>query len=220
MKNHAVIIGNGDPPSASLFLDVMSTLPTLICADGGLRTVLKYGIEPDVVIGDLDSVEISDLDRITNEKIFKVDADNTSTDLQKAIKHAIQLDLEYATLLGFTGGRSDHLLWNLGLLRTFGDVINLRMLDDHGETRLVKGTTTFRAKMGQKVSLTPIDAPVDGIVTRGLRFPLRDESLELGVRDGISNEVVHNPVEITVRCGSLLVFVQRDSLQDAVEWVS
>ena len=89
MKNHAVIIGNGDPPSASLFLDVMSTLPTLICADGGLRTVLKYGFEPDVVIGDLDSVEISDLDRIPNEKIFKVDADNTSTDLQKAIKHAI-----------------------------------------------------------------------------------------------------------------------------------
>jgi len=220
MKNHAVIIGNGDPPSASLFLDVMSTLPMLICADGGLRTVLKYGIEPDVVIGDLDSVEISDLDRIPTEKIFKVDADNTSTDLEKAIKHAIQLELDYATLLGFTGGRSDHVLWNLGLLRTFGDVINLRMLDDHGETRLVKGTTTFRAKMGQKVSLTPIDAPVTGIVTRGLRFPLCNESLELGVRDGISNEVVQNPVEITVKHGSLLVFVQLDSLQDTVEWVS
>tara|TARA_B100000902_G_scaffold372174_2_gene398930 strand:+ start:148 stop:810 length:663 start_codon:yes stop_codon:yes gene_type:complete len=220
MKNHAVIIGNGDPPSASLFLDVMSTLPMLICADGGLRTVLKYGIEPDVVIGDLDSVEISDLDRIPTEKIFKVDADNTSTDLQKAIKHAIRLDFEFATLLGFTGGRSDHVLWNLGLLRTFGEVINLRMLDDHGETRLVKGTTTFRAKMGQKVSLTPIDAPVTGIVTRGLRFPLCNESLELGVRDGISNEVVQNPVEITVKHGSLLVFVQLDSLQDTVEWIS
>jgi len=217
-QNHAIIVGNGDPPSASLFSHLMSNSPTLICADGGLKTVLNFGVVPDVVVGDLDSIEISDLDRVPDERVFKVDADNTSTDLQKALKHAIKIGIKVATLLGFTGRRSDHVLWNLGLLRTFGDLIALRMVDDYGETRLVKGIVRFRAEIGQKVSLSPLDEPVTGIVTRGLRFALRNESLELGVRDGISNEVVQNPVEIVVRQGSLLVFVQRNSDKDFVGW--
>ena len=47
---------------------------------------------------------------------------------------------------------------------------------------------------------------------------LRNESLQLGVRDGISNEVVQNPVEIVVNQGSLLVFVHRNSDKDVVGW--
>jgi len=217
-QNHAIIVGNGDPPSASLFSDLRSNSSTLICADGGLKTVLNFGVVPDAVVGDLDSIEDSDLDRIPDERVFKIDADNTSTDLEKALKYAIDSGVKVATLLGFTGGRSDHVLWNLGLLRTFGDLIALRMVDDYGEIRLVKGIVRFRAEIGQKVSLSPLDAPVTGIVTRGLRFALRNESLQLGVRDGISNEVVQNPVEIVVNQGSLLVFVHRNSDKDVVGW--
>ena len=218
MRNHAIIVGNGDPPSNSLFFELMSTEPTVICADGGLKTVLKYGVIPDMVVGDLDSVDISDLSRIPSENVFKVDTDNTSTDLEKALIRTIDIGIQAATLLGFTGGRSDHVLWNLGLLGKYQDSIALRMVDNHGEMRLVTQTVRFRAKIGQKISLSPLKTPVEGIVTRGLRFPLSHESLELGVRDGISNEAIENIVEIEVGCGDLLVFVHLNSEHGLNKW--
>ena len=58
-----------------------------------------------------------------------------------------------------------------------------------------------------------------GIETRGLKFPLKGESLIPGVRDGISNEVVGNPVEIRVGEGDLLLVVQRGE-GGPIEWQS
>ena len=57
-----------------------------------------------------------------------------------------------------------------------------------------------------------------GITTRGLKFALNGEALALGVRDGISNEVVGSPVEIRVDRGDLLVVVQREDEFEPVEW--
>jgi thiamine pyrophosphokinase len=45
-----------------------------------------------------------------------------------------------------------------------------------------------------------------GIVTTGLKYPLKRESLALGVREGSSNEAVAPAVTISCREGSLLLF--------------
>ena len=77
----------------------------------------------------------------------------------------------------------------------------------------------FRADLGQKLSLCPLDGPADGIETEGLRWPLRGESLVPGRRDGISNEVTASPVEIRVGSGDLLLCVQRQSASGRIELV-
>jgi len=200
----------------------MADAPLLLCADGGANAVVELGAVPDVVVGDLDSVTEALQAELGSQKIRRVDADNTGTDLQKVLHYACQIGIETATLIGVTGGRSDHTLWNLSLLKVFAHDMALRIIDDYCEICLVSGEggrMRFRAMLGQKVSLSPLGGPACGVRTQGLKFALHSETLELGVRDGISNEVVDNPVEISVESGDLLVFIQREAAILPVEWV-
>lgn len=215
---HALIVGNGQKPSPALWGELMAEGPIVLCADGGANWVCQCGVVPHAVVGDLDSIEPSVRAQIPAERLVQVDADNTGSDVQKVLRYAVQMGVRAATLVGFTGGRSDHWLWNLSMLKAFAASIALRVIDDYCEVRLVSGALRLRAAVGQKISLTPLGGPVEGIETRGLRFALRGESLELGVRDGISNEVIDNPVEIRVERGDLLVVVQRQELRAPVEW--
>ena len=213
-----LILGNGEPPSRALFERLMADRPVLLCADGGADIAVRYGWTPDYVIGDLDSVAGSIRAQLPPERLVRVDADNTGTDLQKALHQTCMLGLAGATLTGATGRRTDHTLWNLGLLKMFGDRLQLRMVDDFCEIRLIKRQIRFQAAIGQIISLCPLGGPVAGIQTQGLRFPLRREILGSGIRDGISNEVVANPVEVDVEEGDLLLVVQRQEGMEEIVW--
>lgn len=210
-SRHALVVGNGEPPSKQLFDALMGDGPLLMCADGGADTAAGYGYEPDYIVGDLDSAGEEAKRGLPADRLVLVDADDTGTDLQKVLRQAEQLGVTEAVLLGVTGRRTDHTLWNLSLLKSFRDRIGLRIVDDYCDLRLIGKGIRFRAQIGQKISLCPLDGEVRGIRTAGLKFPLTDEALVPGGRDGISNEVVENPVEITVGEGELLLCVQRQS---------
>ncbi len=208
---HALVVGNGEPPSNQLFDELMADQPLLMCADGGADTAVGYGFRPDYIVGDLDSAGEEAKRGLPADRLVLVDADDTGTDLQKVLRLAEQLGVTEAVLVGVTGRRTDHTLWNLSLLNSFRDRIGLRIVDDYCDLRLIGKGIRFRAQIGQKISLCPLDGEVRGIRTAGLKFPLTDEALVPGGRDGISNEVVSNPVEITVEAGELLLCVQRQS---------
>ena len=206
----ALVVGNGEPPSKGLFDGLMRNGPLLLCADGGANTAVRYGYVPDYIVGDLDSVGEESKNRVAGGRLIRVDADNTGTDMQKVLRQAIELWVAEAVLVGFTGRRTDHILWNLSLLKIFAEQLKLRMVDDYCDIRLIEVRIRFRAEVGQKISLCPLAGPVEEIETSGLKFALDGESLSPGIRDGISNEVVDNPVEIRVGKGDLLLVVQRE----------
>ena len=217
MGRSALIVGNGEPPSRELFTACAREAELVLCADGGADTARRLGRAPDYIAGDLDSVSGPGMAAVAGDRLVRVDADDTGTDLQKVLRLALELGVGRADLLGFSGRRTDHTLWNLSLLRTFGGRLDLRLIDDHCEIRLIRGRVRFRADLGQKLSLCPLDGPADGIETEGLRWPLRGESLVPGRRDGISNEVTASPVEIRVGSGDLLLCVQRQSASGRIE---
>jgi thiamine pyrophosphokinase len=196
----------------------MSAEPLLLCADGGAHVAMECGYRPDYVIGDLDSVAPDIVSALPACRCIRVDADDTGTDAQKALRHALGLGVRKATLTGFTGRRTDHTLWNISLLHLYGSELELRLVDDYCELRPVRGVIRFRAAVGQKVSLCPIAGTVSGIRTHGLRFALNREALVPGVRDGISNQVLGNPVEISVESGQLLLVIQRQTLLAPIAW--
>ena len=216
----AVVVGNGERPSLGLWNRLMEENPVVLCADGGADTAHAYGVIPYAVVGDLDSLSLNACAEALSERVIRIDADNTGTDVQKVLRYAVDLGISEAKLVGFTGGRTDHWLWNLSMLKLFGDAMCLCIIDDYCEVRLVRGTVKMLAQTGQKISLTPLGGEAVGITTRGLKFALNGESLALGVRDGISNEVTDSPVEIRVERGDLLVVVQREGDFKPVEWVT
>ena len=208
MALSALILGNGEPPTRALLDEFYSEDKLLLCADGGADTARRYGLKPDYIVGDLDSIS-RDIAGDQTVRFIRVDADNTGTDIQKVLRHAVELGISEAVLLGFTGRRTDHLIWNLSVLKTFFEQISLRLVDEYCDMRLIGHHIRYSAAIGQKISLCPLNGPAEGIVTSGLKFALQGENLIPGLRDGISNEVITDPVEIKVERGDLLLCVQR-----------
>ena len=203
MHKTALILGNGEPPSRELINQLIGGDTLLLCADGGADTARRYDLVPDYIVGDLDSISRESSAGVDPTHIIRVDADNTGTDIQKVLRYAVALGISEAVLLGFTGRRTDHLLWNLSVFKTFAEQIALRIVDEYCDLRLIGQRIRFRATIGQKISLCPLNGPVEGITTTGLKFALQNESLSPGLRDGISNVVVANIVEIEVERGQL-----------------
>jgi thiamine pyrophosphokinase len=113
--------------------------------------------------------------------------------------------------LGATGHRIDQTLKNLSVLKQFNEkFLEIHMVDNFGEIRLLP--TEFKTELttGTQVSLFPLSGKVTGITTQGLKYPLKNGTLENGVRDGSSNEVVESPVHITHTHGDLLMFVMHN----------
>ncbi len=73
MTDHAVVVGNGPAPSRSLLVGLLEQGGLLLCADGGANTIAGYGLVPDAVVGDLDSVDSSLQQRWTKTEWVKVD---------------------------------------------------------------------------------------------------------------------------------------------------
>ena len=207
----AVVLGNGEPPSRGLLEQLLAEGGLLLCADGGANTARRYGLAPDYVVGDLDSVAAQVAGALPAGRAVRVDGDNTGTDLQKVLRHALALGVREAVLTGVTGRRTDHTLWNLSLLKTFGGRLRLRVTDDYCHVWLIPGRVRFTAEIGQRLSLAPLHGTAHRVWTSGLRWQLAGDALIPGVRDGISNEVIDSPATVQVGEGDLLLVVQRDS---------
>lgn len=204
MTKRALIIANGEPPKKSLLQALVKEVQLVVCADGGANTALKLGVTPHAIVGDMDSIHTE-----TFVKFHKVpgyeDSDQESTDLEKAIAWTIKQKFDHITVTGGLGKRIDHTVSNLGLIPKFFPDAVIRIVDDIGELSLVGSGVEFDAKVGTTISLIPLGR-CEGITTVGLRYPLSDDYLEPGLRDGTSNVVVSSPVIIRVKKGNLLLF--------------
>ena len=90
----------------------------LIAADGGANHLLKMGILPEIVIGDLDSVDEDTLFQLTSAEvnIEQYSEDKNETDIELALRYAIELQPTSILIVGALGGRLDQTLANLSIL--------------------------------------------------------------------------------------------------------
>lgn len=201
---HVLIAGNGQPPDKKLFLRVLESADQLIAADGGALWCLDFGVEPNLVTGDLDSFPASAYPGIA----VIHNPDQETNDLEKALAAALERGAKSVTLLGSTGRRLDQTLKNISVMAQFAPRFeNLVMRDDLGWMCLLPRDYQFSVQEGTTVSLFPLSGRVEGIHTEGLAFALQNESLENGVRDGSSNHAVAPVIRIRHQSGLLLLMV-------------
>ncbi|MEO1023161.1 MAG: thiamine diphosphokinase [Bacteroidota bacterium] len=207
---HALIVCNGFPPSKPLLHQFVNPDTYLIGADGGAHHLLDAGFVPDIVIGDLDSFSHH------NPTGYTVihDADQETNDLEKALNLAHKEAFRNVVVLGATGRRLDHSLKNLSVLQQcaprFHDLI---FVDEAFYIRLIPKAFETDIDPGAIISLFPISGEVGGIQTEGLKYPLNNESLTNGLRDGTSNEAVESRIRIRYTTGDLIGFFERTQEQ-------
>ncbi len=204
----ALIIANGDLPPAGIVRELAKRVRgadgLVVCADGGTRHAVSLRIRPSVIIGDLDSLPTGFRRLFPGVPVIR-DRDQESTDLEKAIRHCRAGGCTSAHVVGAIGDRIDHSTGALGCLRRFGRAFAMTILDRTGELRLLARSETIALRRGETFSLIPLDR-CRGVVLTGAVFPLSGETLEPGVREGISNRASGGEVAIRHSSGTLLFY--------------
>ena len=201
----AVILANGAPPAADLLRRALARSALFLCADGGANTARALGVRPAAIVGDFDSITPETAAHFVDVPQVR-DLDQERTDTEKAIEYALaQGAFDEITLLGATSGRLDHVLGHVGLLRKYLGRVRLVMESGDGRSYVADADIELQCPRGTVVSFFALGAPVEGVTTENLRYPLRDRRLDLGFQDSISNVVEKTPAWIRVKQGTLLV---------------
>lgn len=212
-RRHALVICNGEMPSRNLIAPFLRSKPYVVCADGGANKARPFGIVPQMIIGDLDSITRKTRQYYASVPVIH-DTNQNNTDLEKALDHVLKQGYTSATVIGATGERPDHTLANFSILLKYHRRLSLTYFDERCTVQAVRGSVRFRSVKGQPVSLVPMGR-CSGITTTGLHYPLRNEALEPGVREGSSNEATGTAVTVQVKRGALLLFIIHPHLLSA-----
>lgn len=194
-----VLAGGPDHPAPIVVPDGA----TVIAADAGGDLAVSLGLEVGLLVGDLDSIRPETLAGI--EHVERHPAEKDATDLELALAAALRLEPERILVLGGAGGRLDQLLGGL-LLLAADTYAGVRVDAQFGAAaaHVVRGERLLRGEPGELLSLFAVHGPASGIVTDGLVYPLRDETLEPGSTRGVSNMFAAQQATIRVERGVLL----------------
>jgi thiamine pyrophosphokinase len=193
----------------------------VICCDGGARNFQYLGIKPDVIIGDMDSIDPAQLASYSAQgiKIMKYSSSKDFTDTELALDYALNLNPEEIFIWGALGGRVDHTLANVFLLCKGQEKgINTYLIDEYGEAFVLDKKALFINESGKTVSLLAISPRVTGITLKGFLYSLEKSSLKMGETRGVSNIINEDRASISVRSGKLLVigYWQKDIFPEAL----
>jgi len=216
---HALVVADGDVPVRAA-LDAAwpgwdEGVVDVVAADGGLARAGILGLRPDVLVGDLDSLapDLVAAAEAGGIPVRRARADKDESDAELALLEALARGATRITVLGAFGGpRLDHALANLWLLAHPALASAAIVLIDAGSRVILVGapgpcgnpvTRALPGPIGATITLLPFGG--DGITTRGLAYPLRDEPLTFGPARGLSNVREAGDASVTVRSGRLLV---------------
>ena len=178
----------------------------LIAADGGLGHLARWGLRPDLLIGDLDSLAAAP-EGIPCKQFPRGKDD---TDLSLAIEEAIGRGYAHIIFTGTWGGRPDHSMGNLQLLvKAARRGVHLEMRCGGFTATAITDGETLRLKGQGTVSVFAYGGQARGVTIRGLKYPLENTILHDDTPLGVSNSL-HGEGEITLEHGTLLVFYEED----------
>jgi thiamine pyrophosphokinase len=180
----------------------------LICADGGARHIHVLGLTPDLIVGDMDSLD-GDMQRdfvMKGSRIMRYPEAKDETDSELALQMAFMMTPDEIRIYGALGARIDHTLANLTLLAAAADRgIETRLLDEWCEIILVRQKAVIEGEIGQTVSLLAFGADVTGVTLEGFEYPLRNATIAFNRPIGVSNRLTAAQGVISVESGDLLV---------------
>ena len=219
MKDTIIVSGGNIHKDFALdFLKKNKTENTcLIAADRGVEFFMGTDLEPDVAVGDFDSLSAEGakyMETLKHTEIRRLKPEKDESDTQSAANYAIEQGTERIMILGATGNRIDHLMANFGLLM-LGKIkqVQIVLVDAYNYMSLIESGMILKKEeqFGKYVSFFPIEGEVTGLTLKGFKYPLNSYTLK--VEDSgltVSNEISDPEAEVTFETGKLLMIMSRD----------
>jgi thiamine pyrophosphokinase len=203
-KDFVLIFCNGEPPSAERIKNLLPHPKIIACADGGANKAISLGYKPDLVVGDLDSLDFAGAD-LKDVEIVKIDSQD-DTDLEKTLRVLLDRGFREFLVIAFSGGRIDQTLANLQIAYEQSKKCRIVLADNQYLVFPAPGNFESDVPRAADISIIPMEDGTN-VSTTGLAYELHQASLRKGGQ-GISNRSEGNKIEITVHTGGVMVFVR------------
>ena len=205
----AWVFAGGEFHVEDLDISCVNEHDTIVGVDRGIEHCLSTGLVPDLLMGDFDSVESTVLhdSRLAEKQIIRHPVRKNSSDLELALQWLSDSEIDRVVLLGISGGRSDHHLFNWMLPMQKIWPFSTELVDKSVHAYTVNATYPLHIPVhtGDTVSLLPMP-DADGVVTEGLEYALHNASIGSGTTLGLSNIAVAETISVSIDSGQLLVF--------------
>jgi len=175
----------------------------VIAADRGYDSLMAFGVQPDLVVGDFDSLGHTP----SHPNVIQLPAEKDDTDMVFALRKGLELGYRRFVLLGGVGGRVEHTYANLQLLDwlTTQGAQGFLAGEKTVATALRNGEMLFPASMSGYLSVFCNSGEAQGVTLENLKFPLTDYSLSGSFPLGVSNEFTGESAKVSVKSGSLIL---------------
>lgn len=198
MEKTCYIIGAGAITSLPIPKDAF-----VICADGGLAAAARFGVTPDLIVGDFDSLGL--VPKGENVIVHPVEKDETDSFL--ALRLGLERGYRRFLFYGCLGGRLDLTLANIQHLQYLAEHDAQGVLIGEKETLTVikNAALRFRADRKGDISVFSLSDKSEGVCIRGLHYEAENITLTNSFPLGVSNSFVGKEASVSVENGVLLV---------------
>lgn len=187
----------------------------MIAVDGGYDTCRKYAIVPDLIVGDFDSAQESDMPQIAEiakiapDHVVVLPTEKDDTDMLASIRIGLLEGCQEFRIYGGMGGRLEHTLANLQCLIYLKQCSAVGYLMDDKMTAFVMQNETvwFKPEAKGFLSLFSIGEKASGVTIRNLKYEMQDGEITNSFPIGISNEFIGKRSSVTVEQGMLAVIL-------------
>ncbi len=198
-----LLLLGGEGPRRAQLEEVLRVVELVVAADSGFDLALRLGLEPDLLVGDLDSVAASpQLSAFPQDRIRRYPRDKDETDAELGLRLFAERGFRKVVLAGGGGGRLDHLLAVAALFERENPPTAWYTALERIER--VEGEALLSGCLGLRVSFFALGSGAGGLSSAGLKWPLDGLEWPRG-RGGVSNLVTADPARVRVRRGSLLM---------------
>ncbi len=212
MSGKCIIVGAGDLTMGEI---TVGEEDLCIAVDGGLSYCPILGVEPDVILGDFDSVSEKEREAIEvlkeqiPERVVELPVEKDDTDMLAALKYGLESGYKDFRIYAGTGGRFDHTLANIQCLlylKNHGAVGYL--VDGMGMILVLQNeSVSFRKEMEGYLSLFALGKEAKGVSIRGMKYPLEGYTMTNDFPVGISNEFIGEEASIALEDGELVCMI-------------
>ena len=197
----------GRRPSDNYFIEV-SRGRKIFAVDKGIEICRDLNILPEILIGDFDSAENSAVNWARENKIpiERHPVDKDFTDTQLALNLVDEKD--FVILTGIFGGRLDHLFSNV--FTCAASKIRTCLADEREIIFFVKSGESFDVKFfvrPKNLSLLPMTEIIEGVTLKNVHWELDGATLRQNFPNAVSNRVESDEIKISVRNGTLAVYL-------------
>lgn len=175
----------------------------VIAADRGFDSLMAYGVTPDLVVGDFDSLG----HKPKHPNVMQLPRIKDDTDMVFALRQGLKLGYRRFVLLGGVGGRLEHTLGNLQILDwlTTQGVAGFLAGEKTVATALRNSSIIFPASMSGYLSVFCNSGVAEGVTLTNLKYPLNNYTMSGSFPIGVSNEFLGSAATVSVKNGSLLL---------------